>query len=229
MMNSVETQSPSGQTLTEDVYARIRNDILLGLLRPGTKLKLETMRLSYDAGVNTLREAMSRLVSEGLVANEGQRGFQVVAATLADLHDITEMRRMLECHAAELALARADLAWEARLVGAYHKLSSVEALIGQEPERYMPELEAYNREFHMVLVSGCGSRWLSHFHGIMYDQSLRYRMLAFEVHDFPREQSCNEHKEILAAALERDAVKLEKVLTQHITKGATLYSKHSLV
>ena len=30
----------------------------------------------------------------------------------------------------------------------------------------------------------------------MYDQSLRYRMLAFRVKDFPREQSRREHKQI---------------------------------
>lgn len=215
-------------TLTEAVHGRIRNDILLGLLRPGDKLKLDALRDRYDASVNTLRETLSRLVSEGLVANEGQRGFTVVSATLADLRDITEMRRLLECEAARLSLKRADLDWESRVVAAYHKLSRIEAVIEEDPKRYGPQLEAYNREFHQALISACGSRWLLTFHGIMYDQSLRYRMLAFQVRNFPREQSRREHRELLEAALARDANKLVAVLSAHVTKGAELYDDRDL-
>src|SRR5271169_7041251 len=92
------SQQPS--TITEAVYARLRTDILLGEWKPDDRLRLDRLRQRYAASVNTLREALSRLVSEGLVANEGQRGFTVVGASLADLQDITEMRSLLECHAA---------------------------------------------------------------------------------------------------------------------------------
>ncbi len=210
-------------TLTETLYQRIRNDILVGALRPGDKLKLGELRLRYGASVNTLRETLSRIVSEGLVANEGQRGFTVVPATLADLLDITEMRRLLECHAAQLSLERADLDWESRVVAAYHKLSKIEEIVDSDPKRYGELLEAYNQEFHKALISACGSRWLMTFHAVTYDQSLRYRMLAFKVQDFPREQSRREHREILDAALARDAGRLLPLLAAHITKGAELY------
>jgi DNA-binding GntR family transcriptional regulator len=58
---------------------------------------------------------------------------------------------------------------------------------------------------------------------MMYDQSLRYRMLALQVQAFPREQSRREHKDILQAALAHDADSLIAVLNTHITKGADLY------
>jgi len=61
---------------------------------------------------------------------------------------------------------------------------------------------------------------------MMYDQSLRYRMLAFRVKDFPRDQSCREHKQILDAALARDVDTLVAVLGTHITKGAEMYAEH---
>jgi DNA-binding GntR family transcriptional regulator len=147
----------------------------------------------------------------------------VVPASLSDLRDITEIRRMLECQAARLSIERADLEWESRLVAAYHKLSKVEAVIDQDKDRFGPELEQFNREFHAALISACGSRWLLHFHGIMYDQSQRYRMLALQVKAFPREQSRREHREILDAALAHDADRVVAILTRHITKGAELY------
>ena len=61
---------------------------------------------------------------------------------------------------------------------------------------------------------------------MMYDQSLRYRMLAFRVKDFPRDQSRREHKQILDAALARDVETLVAVLGTHITKGAEMYAEH---
>ncbi|MFI5010933.1 MAG: GntR family transcriptional regulator [Hyphomicrobiales bacterium] len=216
-------------TVTEAVYTRLRTDILVGEWRPDDRLKLDRLRQRYAASVNTLREALSRLVSEGLVANQGQRGFTVVGASLADLQDITEMRALLECHAARRSIERADLDWESRIVGAYHKLSKIENLLASDPKRYAGLLETYNREFHNALIANCGSKWLLVFHGVMYDQSLRYRMLAFRVTDFPREQSKREHKEILDAALARDADRLVKLLSAHIGKGAGLYAEADLV
>ena len=218
----------SAASVADTLYARIRSDILLGALKPGTRLKLDQMRSEYAASVNTLRETLSRLASEGLVLSEGQRGFQVVPASLADLMDITSVRLMLECQAARMALEKADLEWEARLVAAYHKLSSIEAKVESDPARYSAQLETYNRAFHAALVDGCGSRWLATFHGIMYDQSLRYRMLAFKVRDFPREKSRAEHRQILDLALARDFAALETVLAAHITKGAELYGEADL-
>jgi len=220
--------APPTTTLTEAIYTRIRSDILLGVLRPGDKLKLDGLRDRYDASVNTLRESLSRLVSEGLVANEGQRGFAVVPASLDDLNDVTEIRRLLECEAARRSIERADLDWESRVVAAYHKLSKIEAVVDEDPRRNGPLLERYNREFHGALISACGSRWLLTFHAVTYDQSLRYRMLAFQVRDFPREQSRREHREILDAALARDAKRLLPLLGRHITKGAELYNTADL-
>jgi GntR family transcriptional regulator, carbon starvation induced regulator len=227
LVDTSEAAAPPSK-VTEAVYTRLRTDILLGEWRPDDRLKLDRLRQRYAASVNTLREALSRLVSEGLVANEGQRGFTVVGASLSDLQDITEMRALLECQAARRSIERADLDWESRVVGAYHKLSKIENLVDSDPKRYAPLLELYNREFHNALIANCGSKWLLVFHGVMYDQSLRYRMLAFRVTDFPREQSKREHRQILDAALARDADRLVELLSAHIGKGAGLYAEADL-
>lgn len=215
--------SGAGGPVMEATYSRLRSDIISGELQPGARLKLEVLRDRYDAGINTLRETLTRLVADGLVQSEGQRGFTVVPASLADLRDITEIRRLLECEAARRSLERADLDWEGRLVAAYHKLARVEAIVDENHERWGGKLEEYNREFHAALIAACGSRWLLQLFGVMYDQSLRYRMLALQTKDFPRGQSRREHRELLDAALARDAERVTQVLSVHITKGIELY------
>jgi GntR family carbon starvation induced transcriptional regulator len=221
----MDARTPSQSSVADIVYDRLRADILGGALQPGMKLKLEGLRGRYDVSINTLRETLSRLSADGLVEAEGQRGFTVMPASLTDLIDITETRRLLECHAARLSVERADLEWESHLVAAYHKLSKAEELVVKQPDKNADLLETYNREFHIALIAGCNSRWMLHFHRMMYDQSLRYRMLAFRVKDFPRDQSRREHKQILDAALKRDIDTLVAVLGTHITKGAEMYAE----
>jgi DNA-binding GntR family transcriptional regulator len=207
-------------TLTEALHARIRQDIILGDLQPSTKLKLEPLSRTYGVSVNTLRETLSRLASDGLVVAEGQRGFAVLPVSFEDLQDITQMRSLLECHALGLSIARADLDWESRVAGAYHKLSRLETLVDEDPARWGDDWERANQTFHDALISNCGSRWLKLFHRAMYDQSLRYRMLSLEVKTFPRARSAREHKIIFEAALARDAVIAVETLRAHILKGA---------
>ncbi len=209
-------------TLTEALHERLRQDIILGVLPPSAKLKLEKLSKAYDVSVNTLRETLARLAADGLVVAEGQKGFAVLPVSDEDLRDITEMRQLLECHALKQSIAAADLDWEARVVGAYHKLSKVEALVEAEPDRYGEPWERANQEFHEALVSNCGSRWLRLYLRTMYDHSRRYRMLSLKTRPFPRSQSADEHRRILDAAIKRDAERACRLLAEHILKAARL-------
>lgn len=218
----LDSRDVGALTLTEALHERIRQDIILGALQPASKLKLEKLSKSYGTSINTLRESLSRLAADGLVVAEGQKGFTVLPVSIEDLREITEMRQLLECHALRQSFANADLDWEAKLVGAYHKLSKVEALVEAEPEVYGDAWERYNQEFHEALIANCRSRWLKLFHKAMYDHSQRYRMLSLKTKPFPRSQSANEHAQILEAALARDVDRAERVLADHILKGAEM-------
>ncbi len=214
------TKADSSGTLTAQLYDRLRRDVIMGTVEPGAKLKLEGLSKSYEVSVNTMRETLSRLASDGLVVAEGQRGFTVPPVSIEDLRDITQMRQLLECHALRQSIARADLEWEAQIVGCYHKLSRVEAVVEDDPDRWGADWERYNEEFHTALIANCGSRWLLLFRQAMYEQSQRYRMLSLKTRPFPRAQSANEHKLILDAALARDADRAVSLLEAHILKGA---------
>jgi GntR family carbon starvation induced transcriptional regulator len=220
MSENGATRPESGATVTEQLYERLRRDIILGALTPGTRLKLEGLSDAYEVSVNTLRETLSRLASDGLVVAEGQRGFAVPGVSMEDLRDITQMRQLLECHALTESLKNADLDWEARVVGAYHKLSRIEPLVEDEPDIHGDAWERYNQEFHEALISNCHSRWLRLFNRVMYDHSQRYRMLSLKTKPFPRSQSAEEHRRLLELALARDIDGAVKLLAAHILKGA---------
>ena len=79
-------------TVGASTYERIRHDIIFGSLRPGVKLKLDPLRKNYGISVTTLREILNRLVSEGFVRAEEQRGFFVSSVSRVNLIEISNLR-----------------------------------------------------------------------------------------------------------------------------------------
>jgi DNA-binding GntR family transcriptional regulator len=207
----------SGGTLGEKAYELLRQDILSGALSPGMKLRIEPLRERYDMGASPLREALSRLVADGLVTSEERRGFRIPPVSLVDLRDIANMRKLLECSGLRQAIETADTAWESELLATYHRLSRIEERLDEEQFGLLQEWEERHREFHEALVAGAGSPWLQKLQRTLYDQSDRYRRLYLpEVFIAPKVHG--EHKRILEAALARDAEKACDELANHIER-----------
>jgi DNA-binding GntR family transcriptional regulator len=204
------------ETPAESAYRRIRADILLGRLPPGRKLKLDHLRGDYSASVSTLRETLSRLSSEKLVVAEGQRGFEVAPISVKNLKEIAALRQLLEGHALGQSFDRGDVEWDARVVASHHKLALIEERM-EAGHRSATELwKQYDWQFHQALISACGSRLLIETHAAVFDQYLRYQMIAL---GFRSEISAREHRVLLECALQRDAVKARQTLSAHISGG----------
>ncbi len=201
-------------------FDQIRGDILSGRLTPGKKLKLENLRDEYNVSVNTLRETLTRLSSDGFVLAEGQKGFRVVPVSLADLNEIIELRRLLECHGFRRSMEIGDLDWESAIVRAHHKLISAERLMLKDEAAHRADWERYDKEFHAALISACGSRRLITAHASIHYQYFRYQQLALKMRPFRGEQSLGEHKAILEKALIRDAENATRLLSDHIDLGS---------
>ena len=209
MNAALQTAGSAGET----AYGRLRGDIILGRLAPGTRLRLERLRDDYQVSVTTLREVLARLASEGLILFEAQKGFEVTRISAEDLREIAEMRVLLECHAIGMAFAAGDLDWEARVVGAHHKLSRMEGRMLAGDRAATADWKRYDREFHVALISACGSAELLAAHDRIIDRFLRYQLLLVI---FRGQEAVGEHDALLAAALARDTDRARAVLTNHI-------------
>lgn len=191
-------------TIATTLYDRLRNDLLAGRHRPGSKLTLEPLMALYGAGQTPLREALNRLVADGLAERRDQRGFVVPPISRTDLIEITETRCWLEEIGLRQSMARADTAWEDTLVLAQHRLARIPRLPQPGTYEENPVWEAQHRALHEALLSGCGSRWLIRFCQQLADQWYRYRQLT--VLRAANERHVNdEHAAIVAAVLDHDA------------------------
>ncbi len=210
-------------SIADRTYDRIRADIIFGRLAPGARLRLDRLAGDYGASVSTLREILSRLTSEGLVIAEGQRGFQVTPVSPEGFQDVAAMRLLLETYAIPLSFGAGDLEWESRVVAAHHKLAFMERRMLAGDQNVTEIWKQYDREFHQCLIEACGSQTLLDLYGGVFDQYLRYQMVAVV---FRGEIAGEEHRILLDCALTRDADRACEVLTQHVN-GCVAYTLES--
>jgi GntR family transcriptional regulator, carbon starvation induced regulator len=213
----INSEAYEPKTLVDGAYRRLRRDIIEGRHLPGAKLRVEHLKDEYAVGAGTLREALALLVSDSLVVAQGQRGFRVAPISLSDIEDITRTRVMLECEALRQSILAGDDAWEASLVGAFHRLTRAEEKLAGDVDGSVNEWEERNRVFHETLIGASTSRWIRHFLAILYRQSERYRRISVLNRPVPQDVH-EEHERIFKAAIARNVDEATRLLAGHIMR-----------
>src|SRR4030088_3327024 len=104
----VETTGFRSQS--EEAYLQIRERIVSLDMPPGSVVNESRLRAELNIGRTPIREALQRLARENLVRSIPHRGTFVTDINITDLARITEVRVVLESHAARLAAARISAA-----------------------------------------------------------------------------------------------------------------------
>jgi GntR family carbon starvation induced transcriptional regulator len=212
------------KTLAEAVYIRLREDILSGKLKPGSKLRFADLVASYEAGMSTLRESLSRLTADRLVVAEGQRGFRVSPISLNEMWDITRLRAEIESAALGEAIDAGDDAWEAEILSCLHRLIKLEDRHRKTPLLLTEEGAHLHKLFHMSLLSACPSIWRLRVIDVLYDHSERYRRLQTSYLSNMLNSS-QEHREIADAVVARQKSRATALLILHLEKTAEMLAR----
>ena len=214
----------SGQHISEaesSLIERIRSDILICRLEPGSRLQMDDLKTRYAVGNSPVREALMRLEAEDLVVFVQNKGFRVAPVSESQLRDLNQVRSDLEAIALRRSIENGDLEWEAEFVASFHRLSRQSKFV---PGSKTQVSEAWSREhriFHASLISACGSPILRSILRNLYDQAERYIVLAASRRKTPEDDVVG-HEAIMKAVLERDADKACELSRLHIdlTLGA---------
>ncbi len=204
---------------TAETYETLKGAILDGALRPRVRLKIDQLSASLNVSVGAVREALSRLTSDGLVVAEPQRGFEVSPISIRDLADLTSVRIDVEAKCLRRAIAVGTIQWESGIVGAHHALAKTpESTPDGRPTADWPQLHA---RFHDALVSACDSTWWLKLREQLFLQAERYRRLSAPYVKCERDVT-GEHKLIAEATLNRNADRAAELLAGHLRRTADL-------
>ena len=216
MNNSgMEAELADAGSRTEKAYQRLRQEILQGALNPSERLRVADLEERFTLGLTPIREALTRLASEGLVSMESRRGARVLETSQEELADLMRTRREIERLCLTQAIERGDAAWEAEILAALHVLTRTPLPDFQDPAAMASQWEAQHRRFHAALVSACGSTWLLRFWNQLVDHSQRYRKIRLKGPLVARDVHA-EHQAIVDAVLKRDAKLAVALMDSHL-------------
>jgi DNA-binding GntR family transcriptional regulator len=219
MMNMTSETAPApSQALS--AYRRVRQEILRGMIAPGSKLHIGHLCDRLDVRLTPVREALNRLASEGLLVHTEQRGFRVAALSLDDLADLTEARVQLNELALRSAIANGGEEWEEQVLLAFHRLLRTPRFSQEEGGRN-PAWESMHRAFHTSLISACASRRIREFCEALFDSADRYRHAARVAVSDQRPDEA-EHRALMEATIARDADHAVALLTEHVRRTESL-------
>lgn len=217
------------KTLTDEVYDRIKADLLSGNFVPGAALLTRELLARYGCGISPLREALARLVGENFLEAKGHRGVRVPLPSRDDLDDLYRIRLVLESEALTLAMQHGDDAWEAAALAACHRLERAPlpgASLDDNRAARTTEWELRHRAFHAALVAAAPAPRLLRLIEQMVEQTERYR--ALRLLQSPTEALIRdiaaEHRALLDATMRRNS-RATELLRDHLTRTRTFVAE----
>lgn len=167
-------ESADDGSLTHRAYSCLRADLIACRLAPESRLNISRLQKELGVSQAAVREALSRLTSEGLVVIERNAGFRAAAISRVGFRDLTTACANVEVPCLRSALANGNLAWEGALLATFHVASKVldKCIAGEE------DISAYaiqRQAFHEALLSPCTNPWMLWSWRMLYAQHLRYR------------------------------------------------------
>lgn len=213
----VEIIKLAPQSLITQIYNKLKKSLINGDLKPGEKLKIDTLKDKYDTGHTPIREALTSLVKDGLVEKIEQKGFVASNVSIKHFNEVLKTRVWIEEIAIKKSMENKEglEAWEENLILLNHRLNKRDWT-----EKYNPEnpdsWEMIHKKFHISLISRSGSDYLTKFCEQLYDQNLRFRFLLIKnKKNYSKRNVNREHQDILDAVLARDAISAQKNLVKH--------------
>lgn len=197
----------------EKVYRSLREDINNGNLHPGEKIAINELSQRFNMSATPIKQALNRLVVEGLLENSPRKGMKVKKHSWTDIEEIMNIRMMLDTFfVKDVILSLSSSLKLRRLIE--ENLQKTESIISSGRE--LPfELDA---EFHELYLTGSGnSKALEIFKSLQHNT---YGLYMYHSQSKERAQMClNEHRNIYNAVLEANEEKAIKCIREHYILG----------
>lgn len=181
-------------------------------------MHLGDLAQASDVSLGVVREAVTRLASEGLLHATPQSGFRVPTLSGEHLADLTWARCHIEGLTVGQSITHGDTDWEANLVAAHHLLSVTTPFAG---DGINPAWMNAHRRFHAALAAGCPNETMLEIRQRLFDEAELYRHWSARGIGSKRDIAA-EHADLLAAALDRDPESAARMLQDHLRHTADL-------
>ena len=205
-------------TKADGAYLEIRNQILQGKLKPGSRVDYEQLSASLGVSVTPLREALRRLEADHLVVRNAHRDVVVAALTREEAAELVTVRRELDLLAARLAaeqMSQEELARARKLVARQDEREALRYLQDAGLPVAVGGMLNVNRAFHRMVYCGSHNQVLVQYRDAISTRSERYVIMARQINTVPPGADRLLHEKLLAALEARDAEAATDMMRAH--------------
>lgn len=196
------------RSTAETIADQLRDAIAGGRFAPGDQVTEHELAAELQVSRGPVREALQRLMQEGLLVGEPGRSVVVMSMSDADVADLYLARLALEREAALVLALRPPEA-----------LGPLEALVGELAtavrEGRAAEAAALDSAFHAALVEASGSPRLIRMFATVQVET-RFCLTVLRAARPARADLAAEHESVLAAIRSGDPVRIGAVLQDHM-------------
>jgi DNA-binding GntR family transcriptional regulator len=207
-----QSESPINRqpSLSAQVYAALTKRIASGAVEPGERIVVERIAEQLGVSPTPVREALARLIQEGLIEEEANKRLRLVPLTQGYVFDTFFVRGALEGLAAELAAQRITKA----------QLSTLEEAVGKSAQA-LPngEFDVYVQSdllLHTTILQVADNLVLARELHALRSHVDYIRGYSQRKADDRHQHSQEEHERVLAALVLRDAGAARQEMEQHI-------------
>jgi DNA-binding GntR family transcriptional regulator len=197
-------------TLRAEVVRRLEEEIVAGVLTPGTRLDEVQLADRYGLSRTPLREALAQVAASGLIEIRPRSGAFVTQLSPRGILECLSFTAEVEAIAATWAATRMTTAERAEFIEIQEQGRS--AFEAGDPDRYFEE----NRRFHAAIYAGAHNSYVQESAHQLFLRGAPYRRLQLRQRG-RLAKSHTEHGAILAAILAEDGPAAAKSIREHIT------------
>ncbi len=205
-------------TKADGAYLELRNQILQGKLKPGSRVDYVQLSASLGVSVTPLREALRRLEADHLVIRNAHRDVVVAALTREEAVELVTVRRELDLLAARLAaghMTREELFTARQLVASQDEKEALRYLQDAGLPVAVGGMPNVNRAFHRMVYCGSHNQVLIQYRDAISTRTERYVIMARQINAVPPGAHRSLHEKLLTALEARDAEAATDLMRAH--------------
>jgi DNA-binding GntR family transcriptional regulator len=208
------------QNFRKLVLQHVRAEIISGQSGPGKMYSVPSLAAALGVSTTPVREALLELARGGLIEPMRNRGFKVVEPTIEELHNLFEMRQLLEVHAAEIV---ARLPREKKEALRHLPPFADEVRAAVERDNLYGYLEA-DRRFHQGFLAAAGNALLTEMAMGLRDK-MRLHGISSRAGLERQAASVAEHYRLIALAEAGDVEEIKTLMSQHIRTWEPIFAE----
>lgn len=205
-------------TLVDTIYEIIKKEIAASYLKPGDKLNSRLLSERYQVSETPIKQALNRLITEGLVESIPRKGMRVRQISWAEIDDILQLRLMMDLFFLSDVIKNLRESPELAEPLRNTILCQTACLdLIEDTDYYNRTYELDNRFHELYIASSGNTKALDLFHNLnshVYSSFIYGRQ--------PKEQTLDgikEHQNILDALTRADEDRAKELITIHISNA----------